>query len=35
MRADDIRHAQARYTMEKWHGHLVAKGFKSGGRSAV
>lgn len=31
MRAKDMRLAQARYTMEKWHGHLVAKGFKSAG----
>ena len=31
MRANEIRRAQARYTMEKWHGPLVAKGFKAAG----
>lgn len=31
MRAKDMRHAQARYTMEKWRGHITAKGFKAAG----
>lgn len=31
MRAKDMRHAQARYTMEKWIGHITAKGFKPAG----
>ena len=31
MRADDIRRAQARYTAEKWIGHITAKGFKAAG----
>lgn len=31
MRAKDMRHAQARYTMEKWRGNITAKGFKPAG----
>ena len=31
MRADDMRRAQARYTAEKWTGHITAKGFKAAG----
>lgn len=31
MRGSDIRRAQARYTAEKWIGHITAKGFKAAG----